>query len=252
MSKTPSSYVSSPYFQNTTEDLYRKLEALKPSLVQECVAHDPWKLLVAVTLLNKTTARVALPVFWNLMSKWETPWAMSQANERQLRDLIHPLGTYTIRSRRLIELSKAYLIDPPTTYDARPSRPRVPSPSKNSKSTRLKPDLPPLSSPRLREGRVRYPATPISHLPGAGPYALDSYRIFCTTYDDPFSEEWKLVIPTDKELIAYLRWKWAINEHMEWFPETGSTQPATPSYLSRLLIYLALRREGQNMNQILN
>ena len=50
----------------------------------------------------------------------------------------------------------------------------------------------------------RYPSTPISHFPGIGPYALDSYRIFCDSYNNPASEEWKDVMPTDKELIRFL------------------------------------------------
>ncbi len=44
----------------------------------ECVAHDPWKLLVAVMLLNKTAGRVALPVFWTLMTRWPTPESLAQ------------------------------------------------------------------------------------------------------------------------------------------------------------------------------
>jgi len=59
--------------------------------------------------------------------------------------------------------------------------------------------------------RQRYPPTAISHLPGSGPYALDSYRIFCT---DP--HEWKSVIPSDKELVRYLKWKWAVAELRRW------------------------------------
>lgn len=47
--------------------------------------------------------------------------------------------------------------------------------------------------------RERYPPTCISHLPGSGPYALDSYRIFCGAED-----EWKVVAPADKELVKYL------------------------------------------------
>lgn len=47
--------------------------------------------------------------------------------------------------------------------------------------------------------KVRYPPTPVSHVPGCGPYALDSYRIFCGG-----AEEWKRVRPTDKELTKYL------------------------------------------------
>jgi hypothetical protein len=44
-----------------------------------------------------------------------------------------------------------------------------------------------------------YPPTAISHLPGCGKYALDSYRIFCMG-----GEEWKHVMPEDKELNKYL------------------------------------------------
>ena len=47
--------------------------------------------------------------------------------------------------------------------------------------------------------RQRYLQTPASHLPGSGPYALDSYRIFCGAAD-----EWKEVAPNDKELVKFL------------------------------------------------
>lgn len=73
----------------------------------------------------------------------------------------------------------------------------------------------------------------IAHLPGVGAYALDSWRIFCR---DEFrrsavssnmvgekgkeeqveqEEEWRRVVPKDKELRAYLRWRWA-KEGMRW------------------------------------
>jgi hypothetical protein len=47
--------------------------------------------------------------------------------------------------------------------------------------------------------RNHYPLTPISHLPGSGPYALDSYRIYC---GDP--DAWRTVMPRDKELVRYI------------------------------------------------
>jgi methyl-CpG-binding domain protein 4 len=39
-----------------------------------------------VTLLNKTMGRVAIPVFWDIIKKWPTPWAMSQG-ESVLKDI---------------------------------------------------------------------------------------------------------------------------------------------------------------------
>ncbi|GLB36282.1 putative DNA glycosylase [Lyophyllum shimeji] len=196
--------------------LYRQLAVLKPALMQERVSDDPWKLLVAVTLLNKTSGRLAILVFWKIIGKWATPWALSQADTAELTAIIQSLGTQNIRARRLINLSKRYLEDPPRLPDLRPSTPRAPSSC-----------CPPK--------RDRYPPTPISHLPGAGPYALDSYRIFCTVGHPSTAEEWKIVMPSDKELIRYLRWKWAFIERKEWAPMLGVIRPVTLAYLKSLV-----------------
>jgi hypothetical protein len=37
-----------------------------------------------------------------------------------------------------------------------------------------------------------------------GAYALDSWRMFCVSED-----EWQNVEPADKELSAWMRWRWA-------------------------------------------
>ncbi|KAF9532063.1 DNA glycosylase [Crepidotus variabilis] len=202
------------------QNLLDHLTSLKPDLIQEKVANDPWKLLIAVTLLNKTTGKLAIPVFWRLIERWPTPLLLSQVNPEELVDLIRPLGTQTIRTNRLIDLSKAYMQDPPSTHDIRASRTSVIS----TRSSRF-----------FSLTRIRYPATPVSHLPGAGIYALDSYRIFCISYSDPFSEEWKFVQASDKELVRYLKWKWASFEHLQWSSNKGPGRPVTSKYL-RLLI----------------
>lgn len=64
----------------------------------------------------------------------------------------------------------------------------------------------------------------IAHLPGVGAYALDSWRIFCLDrfrsgaaitkeegigLKEDKGDEWRRVVPKDKELRAYLRWRWA-------------------------------------------
>jgi len=111
------------------------------------------------------------------------------AHVDELTAMINHLGTQRVRAKRLIDMSRRYLQDPPSIYDLRPSRASS-SPQRKSRFFASRPPL--------------YPSTPISHLPGAGTYALDSYRIFCTASDNPTSEEWKSVMPTDKELIRYL------------------------------------------------
>jgi len=49
-----------PYSRYAATDVHKS--ALH-SYISECVADDPWKLLVAEMLLNKTAGRVAVPVF---------------------------------------------------------------------------------------------------------------------------------------------------------------------------------------------
>jgi len=81
------------------------------------------------------------------------------ANHAELEDCIRCLGLQSIRARRLIALSAAYL------------------------------------GPYHDKPRSQDP----SHLPGSGPYALDSYRIYCGGPD-----AWRTVVPRDKELIRFI------------------------------------------------
>lgn len=102
------------------------------------------------------------------------------------------------------EISQEYINDPPTDV-LRPSKCRLEIPA------RLKITAPSYVNPRkrkhygspqtARKTTIPYQPTPVSHYPGVGRYALDSYRIFCMSHE---SEEWKQVMPEDKELIRYL------------------------------------------------
>ena len=222
------------YFRSFAR-LYHRLSLIKPLLIQgeqprqrntsftytahaERVADDPWKVLVAVTLLNKTAGKAAIPVFWGIIAKYPTPLTLSQgdlisnpvhimihsnansADETDLTSLIRPLGLQSVRAKRLIRLSTLYLQFPPS-----PDRLY-----KSNAHTDIDTSLPNLlsqhqdvvSPPPSPSKRRRYPPTPVSHLPGTGRYALDSYRIFCTAASEP--EAWKHVMPTDKELVRYL------------------------------------------------
>ncbi|KAN0118691.1 DNA glycosylase [Russula decolorans] len=183
----------------TSLDLYERLLNAKPVLIQERVADDPWKLLVAVTLLNKTSGRCAVPVFWTLIDRWPTPQSLAKADPAELKDHIHPLGLQSIRARRLIALSSAYVcLYAYHNHDQEP-----------------------------------YPDhTLISRLPGSGPYALDSYRIYCGGPD-----AWRTVIPCDKELIKYIKWRWATHG-VQWCPGFGVMGPASETYIEQLIYEL--------------
>ena len=180
------------------------------------------------------------------MKRWSTPVAMVQGSVSthqfprtqplwtlwmltlsplapvpDLEKLLSRIGLQSKRASRLVLLSHAYLIDPPFQGAA-----SDPSPC----------------PPKKRLDGSAYPHTAISHLPGVGAYALDSFRIFSSflegggapskeeerlreldnafsdgvcipppehpehepeTFQAPF-EEWKSVLPSDKELVKYL------------------------------------------------
>jgi len=158
------------------------------------VQDDPWKLLIAVMLLNKTSGKVALPVFWYIVTRWPTPADLVNGGcclnpsarvtslifvlpvqFETLEALLYHLGLSNTRARRLIALSKMYMEYPPD--------PRLFYKSKVVKN----------------KTTIDYPPTHISHYPGSGKYALDSYRIFCMG-----KGEWRKVCSDDKELRRYL------------------------------------------------
>ncbi|PPQ72028.1 hypothetical protein CVT24_008080 [Panaeolus cyanescens] len=177
-------------------------------------------MLVAVTLLNKTSGKLALPIFWEIISKWPTALHLSKATIPELVCILRRIGMQTVRAKRLVALSSAYLADPPSVYDPRPSR------DFNS---------PPRTQTFEKGDTSCLTSSPISHLPGVGRYALDSYRIFCMSHDDPKSGEWKKAQPSDKQLALYLKWKWAVDEHMQWHPTNGATGPIDADYTHALI-----------------
>ena len=130
-------------------------------LLQEEFADDPWKMIVGCVLLNQTSRRQVDRVIDELFDTWPTPRAMSDADQGKLEDLIRPLGFQRKRAQTLIELSQR--------WDA------------------LENEIGP---------RDWDPET-ISDLPGVGPYALDSYRIF---HLGDFSR----CDSGDKEIMAWL------------------------------------------------
>ncbi|KAF8266135.1 DNA glycosylase [Lactarius quietus] len=157
-------------------------------------------------LLNKTAGRVAVPIFWKLVERWPTPEALAQADPAELEDCIRCLGLQSTRAKRLIALSAAYLNSPAITEQQHPPEEQEPSTKKKHR-----------------------PETPVSHLPGSGPYALDSYRIYC---GGPGA--WRTVMPRDKELVRYVKWRWAA-EGVQWSPTLGVIGHANETYLEQLI-----------------
>ncbi|CAI7589256.1 unnamed protein product [Penicillium viridicatum] len=218
----------SPYFPRVSVDPesclpFPPIEASSFGLIQEQLAHDPFRLLIATIFLNRTRGGVALPVLFQVFERYPTIEAMAEANPPELVSMINCLGFQNQRARKCITLAQTWLSDPP------------------NKSKRYRK----LHYPRKLDGRnvgreecideedLRV-AWEIAHLPGVGAYSLDSWRIFCRdelrgkasdwkgtdATEVGFVPEWKCVLPHDKELRAYLTWMW-LKEGWIWDYNTG-------------------------------
>ncbi|KAF7591311.1 hypothetical protein BBP40_001687 [Aspergillus hancockii] len=224
----------SPYFPNPLVDPescipFPPIDASSFGLIQEQLAHDPFRLLIATIFLNRTRGGVALPVLFKVFEQFPTVEAMAAADPSDLASRIHCLGFQNQRARKFVNIAQTWLAHPPV---------------KGKRYRRL-------HYPCKLDGRDVRPqeciddddprvAWEVAHLPGVGAYSLDSWRIFCrdelrglakdwrgssvTTRD--FVPEWKSVLPQDKELRAYLTWMW-LKEGWVWDRQTGEKSRAS-------------------------
>lgn len=202
-----------PFPSLRSRHAFPSLQSSTFGLIQERIAHNLYFLVVQAILWNQTSGIQARPIFLALIERYPDPESLAKASLEELTGQLRPLGLHNIRARRCIALGECWTKSPLT------------------------------SAQRYR--RKGYPTTPlrkgtdeeyeIAHLPGVGPYALDSFRIFhrdemrgladdrlgTAASDDDFEPEWKRVLPMDKELRAYLKWRW-LKEGFMWNEVNGS------------------------------
>ncbi|PYI10626.1 5-Methylcytosine G/T mismatch-specific DNA glycosylase [Aspergillus sclerotiicarbonarius CBS 121057] len=224
----------SPFFPKPLVDPdsclpFPPVDALSFGLVQEQLAHDPFRLLIATIFLNRTRGGVALPVLFKVFDQFPTAEAMASAELSTLTSMIHCLGFQNQRAKKCITLARTWLTCPPTK-GKRYRKLHYPCRLDGR-------DIGPGESISDDDPRV---AWEVAHLPGVGPYSLDSWRIFCRdelrglasdwkghgAAATDFAPEWKSVVPQDKELRAYLTWMW-LKEGWMWDRHTGKRTPAS-------------------------
>jgi hypothetical protein len=227
----------------------------KFGLVQEELAGDPFRLLVAVTFLIRTPGRVAIPVFRQLMERYPTAQALAEADPTEVEAMMHHLGLSNQRTKTIQKYARTWLERPPSKDvrygikdypqkgDGKDVRAGEVFGAEDYSSTDKvdgaigSPDFSKENDPRAKtSARGHGTAWEIGHLT-TGRYALDSWRIFCRDVllgraqdwkgkgrDGTFQPEWMRVLPEDKELRACLRWMW-MKEGWEWDPKTGEKTP---------------------------
>jgi methyl-CpG-binding domain protein 4 len=208
-------------------------------LIQEEFAFEPFKLIVAVIFLNQTrSSTMGIPALRLVLSKWPTVESFASANIEELRPLVKHLGFGT-RADTLIAIARKWQHNPPVK-NRRYRTKTIHYPYQNA-GKEIRP------AEVLSDDDPRVGAFEIAHIDGLGPYAWDSWRIFCRDVlrgvasgfngedaDDgaSFEPEWKRVSPGDKELRAFLRWMW-LREGIFWDPETGEKLLASEDLMRR-------------------
>ena len=182
-------------------------------LIQEILHDNLYALLVQVCLWNQTKGTSARPVLDRILVAYPSPAALAKASLPELTDMIQPIGLHNRRAARLIAMAKKWMEAPPCKE--RRYR-KLGYPQKHSGKDMKADEI--LSEDDPRE------AYEISHLPGIGAYALDSYRMFHRDHlrgiGPDVEPEWKRVVPADKELRAWLVWRWA-KEGFQYDIESG-------------------------------
>eukprot|EP00250_Pteridium_aquilinum_P000900 c11078_g1_i1 orf=179-1912(+) len=79
------------------------------ALIQEELYQDPWKVLVACMLLNKTSGTQMRRVIWDLFALCPTPDAAVAVETEKIEDVIRPLGLQRKRACMIQKFSKDYL-----------------------------------------------------------------------------------------------------------------------------------------------
>jgi methyl-CpG-binding domain protein 4 len=178
------------------------LQPAEYGLIQERVCDSLYALVVQAILWNQTRGQMARPVLFEILAAYPSPFELSKAPLADLSAMLQPIGLHRIRAARLIALAEDWLAAPPCK-ERRYRRLHYPF---RGSGTDVKPGEV-LGPDDEREGWE------IAHLPGMGAYALDSYRIFyrdrlrAVENEDGIEAEWKRVMPMDKELKLYLKWK---------------------------------------------
>ena len=230
-SKIPkiSPYFPSPLIESESCLPFPPIDAPSFGLIQEQLAHDPFRLLIATIFLNRTRGGVAIPVLFQVFSRYPTVEAMAAAELPELVSMMHSLGFQNQRAKKCISLAQTWLASRPT---------------KGKRYRKLhypcKLDGRDINQGECIDDSDLRVAWEIAHLPGVGAYSLDSWRIFCRdelrglardwngtgAQTSDFIPEWKTVLPHDKELRAYLTWMW-LKEGWVWDRETGERTRAS-------------------------
>ncbi len=66
---------------------------------------EPFEILIAELMLQKTSASQVLPIYEELLERWSSPERLSKADTEEIAEIIYPLGLQNVRSKRFKALA---------------------------------------------------------------------------------------------------------------------------------------------------
>jgi adenine-specific DNA glycosylase len=88
---------------------------IKGVLFQESLHRDPFWMLVACQLVNRTKWQQAEPVFHDLRRRYPGVIDVANAEKEGVVRLVKPLGLYNRRAQSLIDMANAFVVLQPRT-----------------------------------------------------------------------------------------------------------------------------------------
>ena len=238
--RTMSQFFRKEDAENVSCLTFPSLKASAFGLVQERLARQPFQLLVAVILLNKTRGSVAVPACDRLFDLYPSAVHMAKASVDDIIRVIGNLGLQQKRAQTILDLARTWLQNRPQ----RGKRYRLLNYPHPGSGRNISNKEEPIAEEDPRE------AWEVIHLPGIGAYGVDSWRIFCRdalrqrasgmlplgadgAAAIELEQEWTAVLPKDKELRAYLQWRW-LRLGFLWDPQSGDKVRTGPDVIAKL------------------
>jgi len=79
------------------------------ALIQEELADDPWKMLVACMLLNQTSYKQVRPIIWHFFDRWPEAKKFVKATDSDVVAIIRTLGFQNRRAKALKRFSLEWI-----------------------------------------------------------------------------------------------------------------------------------------------
>ena len=90
-------------FQTTLKGIGKQLPAVSYVAITK---NDPYCVLISTLLSLRTKDDVTLKASVRLLEKADTPFKMAELSEKEISDLIFPVGFYTTKAQRILEISR--------------------------------------------------------------------------------------------------------------------------------------------------